>query len=159
MSGLERWYRRLLAWYPRDHRRMYGDEMLGVLLDGAQPDQRYPGRAETVDLLRSALWLRFGRTRGRIGDPRWTDAAAVVAAVVPVLLFTYHLRHLLLPYLWSLRFHGLPQAEPVLWAFALGWGVVAVAALFRWRAVGAVLAWAATLAEVVALGRWYPTER
>jgi hypothetical protein len=158
MSGLERWYRRLLAWYPRDHRRMYGDEMLGVLLDGAQPGQRYPGRAETVDLLRSALWLRFGRTRGRIGDPRWTDAAAVVGAVVPVLLFTYHLRHLLIPYLWSLRFHDPRQAQPMLWAFVLGWGAVAVTALFRWRAVGAVLAWAATLAEVVALGRWYPTE-
>jgi hypothetical protein len=158
MSGLERWYRRLLAWYPRDHRRMYEDEMFGVLLDGARPGQRYPGRAETVDLLRSALWLRFGRTRGRMGDPQWTDAAAVVGAVVPVLLFTYHVRHLLLPYLWSLRFHDHLPMESVVWVFVLGWAVVAVAALFRWRAVAALLAWAATLAEVVALAGWYPTE-
>jgi hypothetical protein len=158
MSGLERWYRWLLAWYPRDHRRMYEDEMLGVLLDGARPDQRYPGRAETVDLVRSALWLRFGRTRGRMGDPHWTEAAAVVGTVLPVLLFVYHLRHLLVPYLWSLRFGDRPAAQPMLWVFALGWAAVAVTALLRWRGVAAVLAWTATAVEVVALTGWYPTQ-
>ena len=34
-SALERGYRRLLAWYPAEHRSVYGDEMLGVLTDAA----------------------------------------------------------------------------------------------------------------------------
>src|SRR4029077_382877 len=32
-SRMEKWYRRLLALYPKDHRREHAEEMVGVLLD------------------------------------------------------------------------------------------------------------------------------
>ena len=39
---LERAYRRLLAWYPREFRRENGQEILAVLLAGAPPGQPAP---------------------------------------------------------------------------------------------------------------------
>ena len=42
-GGLERRYRRLLAWYPRPFRREQGDEMLAVLMAGArEPAAAWP---------------------------------------------------------------------------------------------------------------------
>ena len=56
---LERAYRRLLAWYPREFRRENEQEILAVLMAGAPPGQRRPGLAESADLIRSGLWLRL----------------------------------------------------------------------------------------------------
>ena len=39
---LERAYRRLLAWYPREFRRENGQEILAVLMAGAPDGQRRP---------------------------------------------------------------------------------------------------------------------
>ena len=55
---LERAYRRLLAWYPREFRDENGPEILAVLMAGAPHGQRRPGLAESADLIRSGLWLR-----------------------------------------------------------------------------------------------------
>jgi hypothetical protein len=55
---LERRYRRLLAWYPRAFRREHEDEILWVLMAGAQDGQWRPGLTQSADLLRSALWMR-----------------------------------------------------------------------------------------------------
>ena len=56
---LERAYRRLLGWYPREFRRENGPEILAVLMAGAPHGQRRPGLAESADLIRSGLWLRL----------------------------------------------------------------------------------------------------
>jgi len=56
---LERAYRRLLAWYPREFRRENEQEILAVLMAGAPDGQRRPGLAESADLIRSGLWLRL----------------------------------------------------------------------------------------------------
>ena len=56
---LERAYRRLLAWYPREFRREHGPEILAVLMAGAPDGQHRPGLAESADLIRSGLWLRL----------------------------------------------------------------------------------------------------
>jgi hypothetical protein len=56
---LERAYRRLLAWYPREFRREHGQEILAVLMADAPRGQRRPGLAESADLIRSGLWLRL----------------------------------------------------------------------------------------------------
>ncbi len=56
---LERAYRRLLAWYPREFRHENEQEILAVLMAGAPPGQRRPGLAESADLIRSGLWLRL----------------------------------------------------------------------------------------------------
>jgi hypothetical protein len=44
-ADLERGYRRLLAWYPREFRRENGQEILAVLMAGARDGQRRPGLA------------------------------------------------------------------------------------------------------------------
>ncbi len=56
---LERAYRRLLGWYPREFRRENEQEILAVLMAGAPHGQRRPGLAESADLIRSGLWLRL----------------------------------------------------------------------------------------------------
>lgn len=87
---LERRYRRLLAWYPAEHRTRYGDEMLGVLMDGARPQQRFPGARETAGLLRAAVGRRLAPGRTGLTDSRWADAVAVFGALALVLaLGTY----------------------------------------------------------------------
>src|SRR6266581_315098 len=107
-SRMEKWYRRLLALYPEDHRREHAEEMVGVLLaaDGdAQVRAPKPvawalrlgqHAADSADLVDGAL-----RIRGRIAlnrlqrthwlswtvrDQRWSDALAVVSVVAPLLL-------------------------------------------------------------------------
>jgi hypothetical protein len=64
-ANLERAYRRLLAWYPREFRDESGPEVLAVLMAGAPDGQRRPGLAESADLIRSGLWMRL-----RPGVPR-----------------------------------------------------------------------------------------
>ena len=56
---LERAYRRLLAWYPREFRRENGPEILAVLMADAPPGQRRPGLAQSADLIRCGLWMRL----------------------------------------------------------------------------------------------------
>ena len=56
---LERAYRRLLGWYPREFRDENGPEILAVLMAGAPDGQRRPGLAESADVIRSGLWLRL----------------------------------------------------------------------------------------------------
>jgi len=57
VSHLERRYRRLLAWYPEAFRREHEDEMLAVLMAGAARGRRRPGLADSVDLIRTAIWM------------------------------------------------------------------------------------------------------
>ena len=56
---LERAYRRLLGWYPREFQRENGPEILAVLLAGAPDGKHRPGLAESADLIRSGLWMRL----------------------------------------------------------------------------------------------------
>jgi len=58
-TGLERRYRRLLAWYPKAFRRENEEEILAVLLAVAQDGQRRPGWSASMDLLGSALRARM----------------------------------------------------------------------------------------------------
>jgi hypothetical protein len=61
---LERRYRHLLACYPASFRREHEQEILSVLMAGAQEGQRWPRPAEVADLLRSATSMRL-RSRWR----------------------------------------------------------------------------------------------
>jgi hypothetical protein len=58
-ANLERAYRRLLAWYPREFRQENEQEILAVLLACAPDGQRRPGLAQSADLIRSGLWMRL----------------------------------------------------------------------------------------------------
>ena len=110
---LERRYRRLLALYPKQHRREHADEMVGVLLASAFEPASADGSADTdvtagatwlahladiADLVVGAARIRARDTaqrarrwhpawlRGAVRDRRWSDALAVVSVVAPLLL-------------------------------------------------------------------------
>ena len=130
-SRMERWYRRLLALYPKDHRREHAEEMVGVLLaaDGdAQVRAPKPvawalrfgqHTADSADLVGGAL-----RIRGRIAlnrlqrthwlswtvrDQRWSDALAVVSVVAPLLLLVAALTEFRIPQAVASSITGHPH--------------------------------------------------
>ncbi|MDA8319554.1 MAG: hypothetical protein M0030_07075 [Actinomycetota bacterium] len=94
-DDLERRFRRLLAWYPREFRREHGEEMLAVLLAGAADGQRRPGLAASADLIGNALlmWLRPSvpssarAVRAAVGL-MYAGAVLEVAALVTMVLTT-----------------------------------------------------------------------
>lgn len=92
MTSLEIQYRRLLGIYPAAHRAAYEREMLGVLMAGSRPGQRFPALADTFDVLRNGLFARFSST-GRTERGRgWRDAAGVVALLSAVALMIIAVR-------------------------------------------------------------------
>ena len=132
-SRMEKWYRRLLALYPKDHRREHAEEMVGVLLaaDGdAQARAAKPvawalrfgqHTADSADLVGGAL-----RIRGRIAlnrlrrthwlswtvrDQRWSDALAVVSVVAPLLLLVAALTEFRIPRAVASSITGHPHWE------------------------------------------------
>jgi hypothetical protein len=132
-SRMEAWYRRLLALYPKDHRREHAEEMVGVLLaaDGdAQVRAPKPvawalrlgqHAADSADLVGGAL-----RIRGRIAlnrlrrthwlswtvrDQRWSDALAVVSVVAPLLLLVAALTEFRIPQAVASSITGHPHWE------------------------------------------------
>ena len=65
-AGLERRYGRLLACYPHAFRREHKQEILAVLMAGADEGQQRPRPAEALNLIKHALWMRLGLSRGGI---------------------------------------------------------------------------------------------
>src|ERR1700689_5573674 len=98
-AGLERRYRRLLAWYPRLFRREQADEMVAVLMAGARKGQRRPGLRDTADVVRSALGMRLSRAlKPGQENRRWTDALALFSVVAPVFVVAVAVLEGVLPY-------------------------------------------------------------
>jgi hypothetical protein len=79
-ADLARRYRRLLAAYPRRHRREHGEEMLTTLLDAAGPDQTRPSRREALDLLGNGLRRRLMPAHGVLPHLGAALSALVLAA-------------------------------------------------------------------------------
>ncbi|MET0493249.1 MAG: hypothetical protein ABW000_08975 [Actinoplanes sp.] len=92
---LERRYRRLLGVYPPAHRRAYEDEMIGVLMDSARPDQRRPGLAEAADLLRAGLAARLSHGAQLPLGAGWRKAAGVISLLGVLILAAESLRNLI----------------------------------------------------------------
>lgn len=65
-ADLERRYRRLLACYPRAFRSDHEEEILAVLMAGAEDGQHRPRPGEAINLINHALWMRLGLSRGGI---------------------------------------------------------------------------------------------
>lgn len=115
MSGavtLERRYRRLLAWFPAEHRQAYGEEMIGVLLASARPGSTRPSAAETADLIGGGVRSRLRRLRSADGEPGgfWRDALAAGAILAPLLL----LAQLLSTYVRYLVVRRADEASPAI---------------------------------------------
>ena len=117
---MEQRYRRLLALYPKDHRREHAEEMVGVLLTAAADDTqaRAPKpvawalrcgqhTADSLDLIAGALRIRGRMALNRIRRARWfswtvhdqfwSDALAVVSVVAPLLLLVAALAEFHIP--------------------------------------------------------------
>jgi hypothetical protein len=63
-SPLERRYRRWLALYPRSFRAEHEEEMVAVLMQGADPDQSRPKAGEAADIAAHGLRRRARRFPG-----------------------------------------------------------------------------------------------
>lgn len=151
MSGLERRYRRLLAWFPRDHRERHGEEMLAVLVAGAG-DRTRPSWRETADLLWAAVRLHLRRVVAADGGVDARDVLAVVSLLAPLALLSGAATGLhevawfvkagaLGDMPWSTQFPDAP-----VWVL---WGVVAVLVLRGRTRAAAVVAWAAVVVSVL----------
>src|SRR4029453_2249764 len=82
---LERRYERLLALFPEAYRREYEDEMIGVLMARAKPQQRFPGLREAANLIGCAVWMRLGGRGTGSADARWTQGAAAYGLLASML--------------------------------------------------------------------------
>lgn len=136
--ALERRYRRLLIAFPADHRREYGEEMIGVLLASTPQGRRRPRLADALDLVMGGLQARFRALDAGLADARWPDALAVCSVALPVTL----LAALAVNYLWNLSpaldFNGVSDFYLPSLALALP-PLIAL----RYRRTAAVLALAA----------------
>jgi hypothetical protein len=159
MSGggaLERRYRRLLAWYPAGHRRIYGEEMIGVLLAAAPGGASRPGLAGAVDLIRGGLRARTRSAWRWLAHANWADALAVCSVAVPIILACYFIAG----WLWGLHVYVGPVHEQV----ERGLIVLAIAApallALRYRRTAALIALAlAAWLSVYTLGGIAPNWR
>jgi hypothetical protein len=97
-AGLEQRYRRLLAWYPGRFRSERGEEMLAVLMAGAQPGQQRPGLWESMDVLRSAVGMRLRSVPAGLRNQEWADALALFSVAAPLFLLAADVLEVVLPY-------------------------------------------------------------
>ncbi|GAA4235228.1 hypothetical protein FHR32_006709 [Streptosporangium album] len=86
MSPLEARYRRLLACYPAEHRARHGEEMIGVMLAGAEPGRRHPDPREVFDVVRGGVQIRLQWFLGPEAAAHWRDALNVAAIIAPLYL-------------------------------------------------------------------------
>jgi hypothetical protein len=162
-APLEIRYRRLLAVYPAEHRRAYEEEMVGVLMAGAEPGQRRPALADAADLLWSGLVARLGRGASGLRSTAWREAAAVAGLIGVVLLAAVACRRLIsgLTYFFRyddpMRFLGLDGGLLLdAAARSVAWVAVLVAVLLAARRTAVALTVVALLVEVAAIAVWLP---
>ena len=125
-AGLEARYRRLLGWFPADHRAVHGEEMLGVLMAGADDDRDKPGVPETADLLLGAARIRLRPGRALSDRDGWRDALAIFSVAGPVLILATVCLVYLVKLVTSLLQGNPPSGSFGLGAPSLGWSALSV---------------------------------
>lgn len=140
MTALERRYRRLLAWYPKDHRARHEEEMLAVLLAASTPDQNHPAGRDALDVVRGGLAIRLRRVVPPGSRRHWRAAVDLAALLAPLTLFGAGLFRAAG---YAGRF-AFDLALPVL-VYALPYGLVVLLAWLgrRWAAIACAWAMAA----------------
>ncbi|WP_433247649.1 hypothetical protein ACQPYK_47405 [Streptosporangium sp. CA-135522] len=111
-TSLERRYRRLLLAYPRGYRSDYGDELVGLLLDTAEPGTSLPSQKEAAGLIAGGL---RARVTYMTESPPWADGLHLGATVLTVVNLAT-----LVPYARSLPLWVALSALAVL-AVLRGW--------------------------------------
>jgi uncharacterized membrane protein YidH (DUF202 family) len=167
-AGLERGYRRLLAWYPREFGREHEEEMLAVLMAGAREGQRRPGLAEAADVLRSALRMRLRLARPGPGNGAWADSLAVFSVSAPIFLLAVDVLAVALPYrlparspIWQAfgprhEIGGLSLLSVHIFAITVGCEVVLAALVLLGQRWLALLPLAASVGYWIVARRWIP---
>lgn len=156
MSSLERRYRRWMGVFPASYRSHREDELVGVLLDGAAPDQERPRPADVLDLVRAGLAAQFRGIRVSRRRRRWGDAASIVGIVLAVLLGAQGMRFVV-HVARSAASAGEYGAAPLAFADVRGWYVpvvwtlVVVLLCAGSTRLAAVAAWCAVVARFVSL--------
>jgi len=146
---LEARYRRLMMAYPLPHRREYEDEMVGVLLAGAEPGQRRPSVRDRADILVNGLAVRLRGWAGDPGDHAWRRAAFAVRFVGALFLLVVGLRRLLPGLTFYSGVDVLEVARPTAWA------VVFTLALAGLRRIATGVAVTGAVVEIVHVAQWY----
>jgi hypothetical protein len=151
VSPLERRYRRLLKIYPRDHRREYEEEMVGVLLADTAPGRRGPGFRDVADLVLSALTVRWLRQTSGLRDERWGRAARAVQVFGSLLLLAVGLHRVAIEKTAVLRYGAefTPPVPPTELLRPGAWALVLLLALAGRRRSAALAAVAGVVAEAV----------
>ncbi|GIG85714.1 hypothetical protein [Plantactinospora endophytica] len=161
-AELERRYRRLLAWYPWEHRRAYEEEMLGVLLADSRPGQRWPAPGDAANLALTALRARLGVAARAVTDRSWADAAATAGLLLAILLCYLHALPLVRQLVWASAWPSeeVPYwyPDPALWTRTGLWALTLLAAVTGPRWLPALLAWPAVVVELVALPTRYAVD-
>jgi hypothetical protein len=154
---LERRYRRLLAWYPADYREANTEEMLGVALAAARPGQRRPGAAESASLIVSGVRTRFSGVLAGLREPSWQDAAAVLAIIGPILIVAFSGELVVgTGYVTGGGLMlGMSRTSVLGIIMMIGWTLVAVAAIARWRRIAAAGACAGVIGLASLQGLYY----
>jgi hypothetical protein len=153
---LENRYRRLLACYPVGHRAFYGEEMMGVLMSAATPQQRRPGAREALNLVAFGLRARLRTTLGAGRTPQWRDAAGVFGYLASVLIAAMSAYTVVADVVFAHVWPGsVVHVSRTGVALAIGWTLVAIAAGFGWPRVGAVGATLGVLGQLVVLAIQY----
>ncbi|MGW3785989.1 hypothetical protein ACWD5Z_15450 [Micromonospora chokoriensis] len=156
---LDQSYRWLMACYPREYRRQYEDEMIGVLLDDAAPGQRRPAARDVLALLGGAFRAHARQAGARFSGDAWREAAQALGLIAALMVFVRDAR---VPVLHLAMFadsypDGLGE-KFVLWPVglvALLWLTVAVSAVFGWGRAAAAIAVCCAAFEVVRVAEAY----
>ncbi|TDD34731.1 hypothetical protein E1286_40480 [Nonomuraea terrae] len=143
-AELERHYRRLLAAYPQEHRDRHVQEMIAVLLAGAEPGRRWPALRDAYDVVRGGLAIRLHRAADQGSRRHWREAADVAALIAPVLLFAAMMLRAAV-YAWSAARPPVVPGELLqaaeLAGYALPYGLVALLVWLGRARAATVSAW------------------
>ncbi|GAA3244687.1 hypothetical protein ACFO1B_37775 [Dactylosporangium siamense] len=121
---LARRYRALLRAYPKAWRAERGDELLGTLLDAAEPGRQRPSLRESASILTQGTRERFGPRRRAPGEV-WSEALRIGALV----LLGQTVASTLLFMLEFLDVPGSPAAELTRYGAGVAFGIAAMVAL------------------------------
>ncbi|MEO3806883.1 hypothetical protein [Nonomuraea sp. B1E8] len=144
--SLEDRYRRLLAWYPKEHRALHEEEMVAVLLAAAASGRDRPSARETFDLLQGALTIRLRCAVGPVSRRHWHAAFNLAALLAPIWLLILELGRAAAYAGDALRYaNNSPEMALKTLAIALPYGVIAFLAWRNSRKVAATVAWGWTV--------------
>ncbi|WP_327005068.1 hypothetical protein OHA72_60390 [Dactylosporangium sp. NBC_01737] len=134
-DALARRYQALLRAYPKAWREARGDEMLGTLLDAAEPGLQRPSARESVSIVAHGTLERLGLRRRRTAGAVWAEGLRIGA----LLLLAQALAERVTLAIDALNYHE-PPGLLALHAAAITAGIAAAVALIRGRLlVSAVL--------------------